>query len=70
MLAHRICDAHFFHLFRVKSVEINSMHEIHETIGGIELGQIVNLLKERYEHAGEFQIEALHTFRKRFCRIH
>lgn len=70
MLAHGICDAHFFHLFRVKSVKINSMHEIHETIGGIKLGQIVDLLKERYEHAGEFQIEAFHTFRKCFCRIH
>lgn len=70
MLAHGICDTHFFHLFRIKSIKINSMHEIHETIGGIKLGQIVDLLKERDEHASEFQIKPLHTFRKRFCRIH
>lgn len=38
------------------------MYEIHEKIAGIFLCQIVDLLKERYEHASEFQIETFHPF--------
>lgn len=63
-LTHGIFDAQFLHLFGIESIEIDSMHEIHETIGGIILGQIIDLLKERYEHASEFQIKAFHSLRK------
>lgn len=68
-LAHGILDAQLVHLLRVEAIEVDAMHEIHETIGGIIFGEIVDLLKERYKHARKFQIKTFHTLCKRIRLI-
>lgn len=68
-LANGILYTHLVHLIGVEGIEVDAVHQIHEAIGGVLLRHAVDLLEERYQQLGKFQIKAPNPLRKRICRI-